>query len=137
MEQVLRPVPERTELDEHWYKELSEGRLVFQRTDVNAWLPPRLEDPVSLSSVWEWVQASGDAVLVSWVTYHLAYHPFWNGRLPYTVATVELVEGPRMIAPLELGDVAPRIDLALVVDIRFDGGQWIPFFVPAPGSATV
>jgi uncharacterized OB-fold protein len=136
MEQVTRPVPDRTELDEHWYQALSEGRLIFQRTPVNAWLPPRLEDPVSLSPEWEWAQASGQAKLVSWVTYHISYHPYFEDKIPYKVATVELAEGPRMLAPLELGDVEPRIDLPLTVDIVFDGGQWIPVFRPTGDSAS-
>lgn len=133
MESIARPVPARTELDQHWYDALSEGRLIYQRTDHNAWLPPRSEDPATLSPDWEWFEATGSARLVSWVTYHRAYHPFWEDKLPYQVGVVELDEGPRMIAPLLLGGVVPAIDLPLTVDIGFDGGQWIPFFVPASG----
>jgi uncharacterized OB-fold protein len=129
-EQLTRPVAERTELEQHFHDELAQGRLVFQRSAVNAWLPPRSEDPVSLSDEWEWAEASGAATLVSWVTYHMSYHPFFADKVPYQVAVVELAEGPRMIAPLELGDRAPAIDMALQVEIRHDGGEWIPVFVP-------
>ncbi|MER8073006.1 OB-fold domain-containing protein [Streptomyces sp. NPDC094034] len=133
-ETLTRPVAERTELEQHFHDELADGKLVFQRSAVNAWLPPRSEDPVSLSTEWEWVEASGAATLVSWVTYRRAYHPFFEDKIPYQVAVVELAEGPRMIAPLELGDRTPGIDLALRVDIRHDGGEWIPVFVPAGSS---
>ena len=129
-ETLTRPIAERTALERQFHDELARGRLVFQRSATNAWLPPREEDPVSLSGEWEWDTASGDAVLVSWVTYHLAFHPFFEDKLPYKVAVVELVEGPRMIAPLELGDHEPAIDMPLTVDIRHDGGEWIPMFVP-------
>jgi uncharacterized OB-fold protein len=135
METHARPEPVRSELDKHWYEALSQGRLIFQRTEVNAWLPPREEDPVSLSPDWEWVDASGEAALVSWVSYHMAYHPYWEDKLPYQVGIVELAEGPRFIAPLELAGSAPEAGLRLRVDIRFDGGQWVPFFVPAEVAA--
>jgi uncharacterized OB-fold protein len=135
METHARPEPARSELDEHWYEALAQGRLIFQRTAVNAWLPPREEDPVSLSPDWEWADASGDASLVSWVSYHLAYHPYWEDKLPYQVGIIELAEGPRLIAPLELGGTTPQAGLPLRADIRFDGGQWVPFFVPAERAA--
>jgi uncharacterized protein len=134
MEPVVRPVPHRTELDQHWYDALSAGHLLYQKTAGNAWLPPRSEDPVSLSPEWEWAESTGRARLASWVTYHIAYHPYWEDKLPYQVAIVELEEWPRMIAPLELGDATAAIDLPLRADIRFDGGQWIPVFVPAVGD---
>lgn len=131
-EQTLtRPVAERTELEQHFHDELANGRLVYQRSAVNAWLPPRSEDPVSLTDEWEWAQASGAAMLVSWVTYHIAFHPFFQDKLPYQVAIVELAEGPRMLAPLELGGRTPAIDMALLADIRHDGGEWIPVFLPS------
>jgi uncharacterized protein len=131
-EQTGRPVPNRTALDEHWQQALEQGRLLYQRCGTNAWLPPREEDPVSLSPDWEWAVASGNAHLVSWVTYHMAYHPYWEDKVPYQVAVVELAEGPRMIAPIELADTSPCIDLPLRVDIRSDGGQFIPVFVAEP-----
>ncbi|MEU6644069.1 OB-fold domain-containing protein [Saccharomonospora sp. NPDC046836] len=131
---LTRPVAERTELEQHFHDELAGGRLVFQRTPANAWLPPRSEDPVTLSGDWEWAEASGAATLVSWVTYHIAYHPYFEDKLPYQVAIVELTEGPRMIAPLELGGRSPVLDMPLRLDIRRDGGEWIPVFVPGDGS---
>jgi hypothetical protein len=131
-EQVGRPVPNRSALDAHWQQALERGRLLYQRCGANAWLPPREEDPVSLSPDWNWATASGEAHLVSWVTYHVAYHPFWEDKLPYQVAVVELAEGPRMIAPIEFGETSPSIDLRLRLEIRTDGGQSIPVFVAEP-----
>ena len=39
MQTATRPVPERSELDEHVHAALGEGRLIFQRTEQNVWLP--------------------------------------------------------------------------------------------------
>ncbi len=135
MQTATRPVQERSELDEHFHTALGEGRLIFQRTEKNAWLPPRSEDPVTLSPEWEWewewAQTSGDAGLVSWATYQIAYHPYFEDKLPYQDAVVELGEGPRMIAPLDLRGRTQHIDMALRLDIRHDDGQWLLTFVPA------
>lgn len=127
-EQVTRPVAESSELEQYFDEELARGHLVFQRSSANAWLPPRAEDPVSLSDDWEWVHATGEATLVSWVRYHISYHPYFADKLPYLVGVVELAEGPRMIAPLDVVGHDPAVGMKLTVDIRFDGGSWIPLF---------
>jgi uncharacterized OB-fold protein len=79
---------------------LGEGRLIFQRCEVcaNAWLPPRDACPKCLSDAHHWEDASGAAKVVSWVVYHRAYHPAFEGRVPYNVVVAELAEGPRMIS---------------------------------------
>lgn len=125
------PVPDLDELEAHYFDNLREGRLLYQRTASNAWMPPRTEDPRSLSPEWDWAQASGSARLISWVTYHIAYHPYFEDKLPYQVAVIELDEGPRMIAPLELAGTKPDIDMAVRLDIREEGGWPMPVFVPA------
>jgi uncharacterized OB-fold protein len=129
------PEPEMTELDQHFFASLRDGRLVFQRTETNAWLPPRTEDPLTLSPDWTWAEASGRARLISWVTYHIAYHPYFEDKLPYQVAVVELAEGPRMIAPLDAGGVQPMIDVPLRLDIRTQDGWALPYFVLADEAA--
>lgn len=134
-EQTLtRPVADRDDLEQYFHDQLAEGKLVFQRAGDNAWLPPRQEDPATLSDKWEWVEASGEARLISWVTYHLAYHPFFEDKLPYKVGVVELVEGPRMIAPLDIDDHDLVLEMPLKVSIRHDCGEWVPMFVPGQGS---
>ena len=77
---------------------LAAGRLTFQRcADGHAWLPPRDRCPTCLSAAWTWEDASGRARVISWVVYHRAYHPAFADRLPYTLAVVELAEGPRLL----------------------------------------
>ena len=132
---VQRPEPVRNELEEHFARALADGRLIYQRTAENAWLPPRTEDPLTLSPDWQWAEASGRGRIVSWVTYHIAFHPYWADKLPYQVAIVELDEGPRMIAPIEMGGRTPHVDLPVLIDIRYDDGHWIPVFVPAEDPA--
>ena len=61
------------------------------------------------------VESTGRGVVYSFVTAHFAVSPGYAGALPYSVATVELAEGPRLLgrveppAPLAIGDpVVPR-----------------------------
>ncbi|MFC9838418.1 Zn-ribbon domain-containing OB-fold protein [Rhodococcus sp. NPDC127530] len=133
--QAALPVPDLDELEQHFFDALRAGELVFQKSAVNAWMPPRTEDPVSLSPDWEWVAASGSARLVSWVTYHIAYHPYFEDKLPYQVAVIELDEGPRMIAPLDLRGSDPIVDMPMQLDIRTADGWPLPVFVPAEDDA--
>ena len=51
-----------------------------------------------LGDRWVWEKAAGGAKLISWVVYHVAFHPAFANRLPYNVAVVELDEGPRLIS---------------------------------------
>jgi uncharacterized OB-fold protein len=79
---------------------LADGRLTFQRCQQcdNAWLPPRDHCPRCLSAEYRWVQASGEARVISWVLYHRAFHPAFADRVPYNVVVAELAEGPRLIS---------------------------------------
>ena len=89
-------------IEQSRWEELQEGRIAFQRCQPagHAWLPPRPRCPRCLTEHWEWETASGEGELVSWVVYHIALHPAFDGLVPYKVALVELAEGPRMVTRL-------------------------------------
>ncbi len=140
-----RPVGEPTAVAEAYRRALADERLIFQRCSVcaNAWLPPRDECPRCLADQWSWEQASGRATVVSWVVYHTAYHPFFADKLPYTVAVVELQEGPRLISNLVgTADVAPGIDQVVGAEFVHESEQSLvvfrhPYRTPAaPPTAT-
>ena len=94
------PAPHTSGTAAHYWSELRQGRLVYQRCNTcrHAWLPPRAECPECLAAHWSWENASGRAKLVSWVVYHHAYHPWFAAKLPYNVSVVQLAEGPRMVS---------------------------------------
>jgi len=128
------PLPVRDELSAPYWDALDEGRHIYQRCLAcdNAWLPPRHECPRCLRSDWAWKTATGVARLISWVVYHTAFHPSFKERLPYTVAIVELIEGPRLISNI-VGIDDPEmltIDQALELWIELEGGVAIPRFRP-------
>ena len=132
------PAPQPTEASAPYWKALDEGRLTFQRCSAcrHAWLPPRTECPRCLARESTWETASGRARLVSWVVYHHGYHPYFASRLPYTVAVVELAEGPRMIAGLAPTKRPLAIDLALTLAIEREAGIALPRFAPAERRAS-
>lgn len=132
---TARPLAEPTELGRTYQQGLSEERLLFQRCSVchNAWLPPRDECPRCLADQWAWEPASGRATLVSWVTYHTAYHPFFEDKLPYVVAVIELAEGPRLISNVVgVDDVAPLMDQALQAEFLHEPEQSLVMFRALP-----
>jgi uncharacterized protein len=128
------PAPELTEPSRSFWDTLKGGRLTFQRCKAcgHAWLPARSECPQCLASEWQRDDAKGHATLVSWVVYHHAYHPAFKARLPYSVAVVQLDEGPRMISNVVQADLAAlRIDQRLRLLIEDENGTAVPRFAPA------
>jgi uncharacterized OB-fold protein len=129
------PAPVIDELTGPYWNGLQEGVLKFQRCEAcaHAWLPPRHECPACLGDQWTWETASGGARLVSWVVYHVAYHPAFEHRLPYNVAIVALDEGPRLMSNVVgVPDASSfRIDMRLTLQIEDEGGHAVPRFTPA------
>jgi uncharacterized OB-fold protein len=77
---------------------------------------------------------SGRATLYSWTLAVQAFHPFWTPRVPFTLATVELVEQPGLMFVSQLLDCpekALRIGMPLVaVFEKLGPGLTLPFFRP-------
>ncbi len=129
------PAPERDALNSPYWDSLSQGALSFQHCNAcgHGWLPARTECPHCLEADWAWRAAAGGAKLISWVVYHIAYHPAFQHRLPYAVAIVELDEGPRLISNvMGIGDAeALTIDQRLQLVIEDESGTAVPRFTPA------
>ena len=127
--------PERDALNTPYWDSLAQGALSFQRCSAcgRAWLPARSECPACLADQWRWEKAAGGAKLISWVVYHVAFHPAFAKRLPYNVAVVELDEGPRLISNVVgVQDGAPlKIDQRLRLVIEDEGGIAVPRFTPS------
>jgi len=133
------PIPQPDAVSRPYWAALEEGRHVFQRCIPcgHTWLPPRAECPRCLSPQSSWETASGHARLISWVVYHKAFHAAFADRLPYTVAVVELVEGPRLISNI-VGVNDPetlRIDEPLRLVIERESGVAVPRYSPSASGA--
>jgi hypothetical protein len=75
-------------------------------------------------------------MLYSWTVAVQAFHPFWTDRLPFVIATIELVEQPGLMfvsQVVDCPDESLRAGLPLeVVFERLTPELTLPFFRPAP-----
>lgn len=53
-----------------------------------------------LSDKSDWVKMSGRGTVLSHLVFHRAYSPAWKEHVPYSVAMVQLAEGPRMFTDI-------------------------------------
>lgn len=129
------PRPADNPLQKPFWEAATEDRIAFMRCTrcQNAFLPAREECPKCLEADGlTWEIGSGEAKLVSWVVYHRPFNPAFADRVPYTVAVVELAEGPRLVSNI-VGSRDPetlRIDEALVLRVEREGDLAIPRFAP-------
>ena len=112
--------PEVTELNAPFWEGLGAGEVRLQQcADCNTHqYPPETFCYACGSTSLDWTAVSGAGPVYSFIVVHQPYHPAFKPFLPYTVAIVELDEGPRMLGamlglktPLAIGDrVKPRIE---------------------------
>ena len=111
-----------------------DGVLHIQKcTDcAEVYFPPRPFCPVCLSRKVEWIKASGNASLYSYVINKRTV-PGWPE--PQSVAMVKLEEGPMMVSCIVECEQTPEaliIDMPLQVTFRqLDENISIPLFKPA------
>jgi len=111
------------------------GELRLQRCRSCGHLryPAAIVCPECLSAETEWQAVSGRGKVFSFIVFQRAYHPAWEGRVPYNVALIELDEGPILLSNVIDVDNA-RLTVGLDVRIAFerlDEALSIPVFVPA------
>ena len=100
-----------------WWEGLRSHQILLQHCGQcgRVRFPPMPRCPWCACDTFDTVESSGRGAVYSFVTAHVAISPGYRGSLPYTVATVALDEGPRLLgrveppAGLAIGDrVAPR-----------------------------
>jgi uncharacterized protein len=103
-----------------WWDGLRARQILLQRCGDcgRPRFPPMPSCPGCGGGATEVVASAGRGVVYSFVTAHVPVSPGYEGPLPYTVATVELSEGPRVLgrvdppAPLAVGDAVSARFLA-------------------------
>ena len=75
-----------------------EGRIAVQRCLTCGLLryPPLVGCPDCLGRTYEWQDLRPTGTVWSFAVYHRALHAAFAGQTPYTVAVVELDDGPRI-----------------------------------------
>ena|SRR5262245_58444012 len=82
---------------------------------------------------------SGKATLYSWTIATQPFHPFWVDRVPYTIATVELVEQPRLMFMSQVVDCPEEeLRIGMPLEVTFEEltpELTVPFFRPVREDA--
>ena len=139
-----RPTPPPSKLSRPYWEAAAQGRLVIQACAACDTLRhyPRLLCSRCHSDACTWQPASGQGLIHSWTVSHHAFHPSFVAELPYTLVTVDLVEGVRALgrwvgpAALATPPTTP-LKIGLPVQGRFEaraGGVDL-VFRPRPGDA--
>jgi uncharacterized protein len=116
------------DLAEAYWAGARENRLVLQRCGHCGRIRhyPQLLCPACRSFAVDHVTATGRGTVHSWTVTHHAFAPELRDEVPYTLVTVDMDEGVRMLGRLA-GDTAPAIGLPVTVTFDPAGG---PVFTP-------
>jgi uncharacterized OB-fold protein len=131
------PLPVPTPETEHFWQGTRAGELRLQRCDdcSEVYFPPRPFCPKCSSRAVSVFVASGRATLYSYVI-NQRPHPAFDG--PYSIAVVELEEGPRMMTNIVGTPQTPEaLTLDMPLEVTFtevDDTITLPHFQPAGGA---
>ena len=102
-EQQAAPVPQPDVDSAFYWAGLREHRLLLQECEAcgRRRFPPMPACPYCADPRSHVAEASGRAKVYSWIVVHHAFQPAFASQVPYTILTVDLEEGPRMVARLE------------------------------------
>lgn len=120
MEQTaIQPVHD--EVSSVWFEAASKGKLLLQR-DPETKKPqyfPRGHVLGKPGVKPEWFEASGKGKLYTYTVVKRSLHPEFSSRTPFTLAIVELEEGPRMTTWIvDVPDEELRCDMPVSVVFR-------------------
>ena len=98
--------------------------------------PPRPVCRFCLSSGLKFAQVSGRATLYSWTILEHAPHPYFAGKTPYVLASVELAEQPglRMLTNI-VGYPHDQLRIGLSLEVVYGAltpKLTLPYFTVAP-----
>jgi uncharacterized protein len=126
------PVPESDLMNQPFWDAARESRFVLPRcaTCNHLMAPPIANCNVCLGRTFAWISSPGHGSVYSFIEYHRAWMPQYEGKIPYVVAVIALDEGPRMIAGVigqsdTVANVGARV--AVIFQER-DRGSRVPMF---------
>ncbi len=131
-----RALPQPTPETQHFWEGTKAGELRLQRCDGcgKVYFPPRPFCPGCGSRKVSVIQASGKAVLWSYVIHH---RPVPGFTPPYAIAVVQLAEGPRMMSNIvECAQTPEALQLDMPLEVVFEKQNdaiTLPFFRPVKG----
>jgi uncharacterized OB-fold protein len=133
-----RPLPKPTPETQHFWDGTQAGELRLQRcADCDSvYFPPRPFCPSCSSRRVSVFAASGRGTLASYVI-NQRNHPAFDG--PYSIAVVQLEEGPRMLSNIvDCPQTPEELELDMPLTVKFEGVSdeiTLPLFTKAGASA--
>jgi uncharacterized OB-fold protein len=133
-----RPLPKPTPETQHFWDGTKAGQLLLQRCDDcdHVYYPPRPFCPACSSKQITSFPASGRGTLASYVINHRP-HPAFDG--PYSIALVQLEEGPRMMSNIVGCEQTPEaLELDMSLEVTFEPiteDITLPLFAPAGANS--
>ena len=99
MVEYNKPLPNVNGDSKEFWASCKAHELRFQKCNTCGHVrwPSSILCPLCYSKDTKWIVAEGKGRVYSFAVYHVAYHPGFENDLPYVVADVELVEGPRLL----------------------------------------
>jgi uncharacterized OB-fold protein len=137
MPKASRPLPKPTPETQHFWDGARIGELRLQRCSEcqHTYFPPRPFCPSCSSRAVDVIKASGRGRLLSYII-NQRPHPAWDA--PYSIAIVELDEGPRMMTNIVGCPQTPealRLDMLLEVTFETVSDEVaLPLFRPVGAS---
>jgi len=131
-----RPLPAITPETRHFWEGARAGELRLQKCTActHVYFPPRPFCPKCASRKVSVFKASGRAKLYSYVIHH---RPVPGFTPPYSIAVVELDEGPRMMSNIiDCPQTPEALELDMKLEVAFeklDDKITLPQFRPAKG----
>lgn len=135
MTEITRPLPtDRSGLYAPFYDGLAAGELRIQQcaSCASTYWPPRTMCLTCHAMDMSWVQASPIGEVYTFSVYYRAFHPFFQDKLPYAVASVKTDKGPIVFGEYGGADVEALAVGDIVEAEFFDGGggftllRWVP-----------
>jgi uncharacterized OB-fold protein len=136
MAEPTRARPKPTPETQHFWDGTQAGELRLQRCDAcaNVYFPPRPFCPSCASRKVSVFTATGKGKLYSYVIHH---RPVPGFTPPYSIAVVELDEGPRMMTNIvDCPQTPEALELDMKLEVAFeklDDKITLPLFRPAKG----
>ena len=103
-EKKISPTPPEPDADSTFFWDaLKEKKLLIQRCGDcgRSRFPPMPRCPYCASAKYSVIEAGGGGTVYTWVVVHRAFDPAFTDEVPFTLATVDLDEGARIVGRLE------------------------------------
>lgn len=100
MTDYSKPLPSLDPVNRPFWEATRRGELCLQQCQkcLHIRYPINAVCPRCLAEEAQWVALSGKGEVYSSIVFHQVYHKAFEKDVPYNVALIQLVEGPRMIS---------------------------------------